>query len=141
MKASLSFEDRLVQLVRLLEEFLDETKPDHAFVEDVWFNKNAPNLRSMSQVAKAVGAVVVLLRVRGITVDMMNVQTVRRILKVKGARKSAELKKVTRRRVNQLFDDDLALIGHFGGLAADHQDMADAIAVAAAGIKWKSTEH
>lgn len=139
MKAGLVFEDRLVSFAKQLESFLEEANPTHAFIEDVWFNPGVPNLRSMTQVAKVVGVASAITRRRDIPVVLLNVKSVRHILGVK-ANRGDVAKKIVRKQINRRFEEDLALLGYPKGLLTAHQDVADAIAVAWAGTKWKSTE-
>ncbi len=63
--AALALPDRLLELSRDLEVYLDEAKPDLAVVEQLFF---ATNKRTAMDVSQARGVIVVTLKKRGIEV-------------------------------------------------------------------------
>lgn len=136
----LPFEDRLAALHDQVAALLDEYAPTHVTVEDLFFNVNVPNLRSMTQIAKTIGVVSALVRRRNLPLRMLNVRTVRRTIGVGNRARSAEAKRQVRAEINRQFRDELVILGYDEGLKSTHEDVADAVAVAWAGVLWTSTE-
>ncbi|MCL1865421.1 MAG: crossover junction endodeoxyribonuclease RuvC [Spirochaetes bacterium] len=57
------FDDRLLQIFTSLNKILDEYKPDCAAIEKIFFHKNT---KTAIPVAKAVGVIILTLKLRGI---------------------------------------------------------------------------
>ena len=57
------FDDRLLQIYTSLNKILDEFKPDCAAIEKIFFHKNS---KTAIPVAKAVGVIILTLKLRGI---------------------------------------------------------------------------
>jgi crossover junction endodeoxyribonuclease RuvC len=57
------FDDRLLQIYTSLNKILDEFKPDCAAIEKIFFHKNT---KTAIPVAKAVGVIILALKLRGI---------------------------------------------------------------------------
>ena len=57
------FDDRLLQIYKSLNELLDEFKPDCAAIERIFFHKNS---KTAIPVAKAVGVIILTLKLRSI---------------------------------------------------------------------------
>jgi Holliday junction resolvasome RuvABC endonuclease subunit len=121
------FTRRIYDLKKRVIEQVEEFQPDLVVLEDIKFNRNAPNLGSMAKVAMTIGAVASEVAGADQRLEMITATSARKILETKN-------KDSARKMVNKKFLRDLIEIGFPDGLKKAHEDVSDSIVLAWGGL-------
>lgn len=121
-----SMATRFFAFHRSILELIKKYSPTHIAIEDLKFNRGAPNFGSLTKVAMSIGVAQMTSAMAGHEPILLTASTVRARLENKAKRNK---KDETRRIVNVRFKDDLIKFGYKDGLLKSHHDISDAIAL------------
>jgi Holliday junction resolvasome RuvABC endonuclease subunit len=118
--------NRFLELHNEILKLIKQYNPNYLAIEDLKFNRGAPNFGSLTKVAMAIGVAQMTSAMAGFEPILLTASTVRARIENKAKKNK---KDETRKIVNARFKNDLVRLGYKDGLLKSHHDISDAIAL------------